>query len=57
MFQNPLIVKIEIGYDTPLGFLLFQSLTREVVDVAKYMIDKGMLVVLLFMKIFVFMCD
>ncbi|XP_045123479.1 ankyrin repeat and SOCS box protein 14-like isoform X2 [Portunus trituberculatus] len=37
----PLIVEINTSLDTPLGFLLFQSLTREVVDAAKYMIDKG----------------
>lgn len=37
----PLVVQLHICHDTPLGFLLFQSLTREVVDTAKYMIDKG----------------
>ncbi|XP_063869199.1 ankyrin repeat and SOCS box protein 14-like isoform X1 [Scylla paramamosain] len=37
----PLIVEINTSLDTPLGFLLFQSLSRGVVDAAKYMIDKG----------------
>ncbi|KAG0721870.1 Ankyrin repeat and SOCS box protein 3 [Chionoecetes opilio] len=39
--QVPLIVEIGTTHDTPLGFLLSTSLSREVVDVAKYMIDKG----------------